>query len=234
MKVLRDMINQANLRELSAILAGQRSPRSEIDEVVLREGLEALIDEFGEAAADDWVSKAGVRRRKIPDLDAKQNEKLIKEAQTIKYFAEGLARNLEGSDPEIHGLAIARLAALDFTRLSGREHERPVSGHQWLKDVRVLAECCTRLETFVASQQRHIQGPRDEWLNSLMLKLAEVYCAARGEHLDPLEMPRGQTTIFIRFCDAVMAEFFADEHVNSGQLAIQWRRLLRQLYPDVK
>jgi hypothetical protein len=40
----------------------------------------------------------------------------------------------------------------------------------------VLASCCTQLETFVASQQKQLQGPRDEWLNSLMLRLAHLYC----------------------------------------------------------
>jgi hypothetical protein len=64
-----------------------------------------------------------------------------------------------------------------------------------------------------------------------MLRLAHLYCVARGEHLEPNEMPKGQDTIFIKFCDAVMAEFFENEDVNRGQLANQWRRLISQLYP---
>ena len=226
------MIDQAKISVLSAIVAGQRSPRREIDEVVLREDLEALIDEFGDAAAVERPSQAGPRQKKMPDLSASQNKKLIKEAHAIKYFAEGLSKTLEFSDREIHSLLMARLAALGFTRLSSREDETPVSGHQWLKDLRVLARCCSQLETFVSNEQKYLQGPRDEWMNSLMLVLAQLYCAARGEHREPYEMPKGQDTIFIRFCDAVMEAFFENEDVNRGQLASQWRRLIRQLYPE--
>ena len=227
------MIDQAKIGALSAILAGKRAPRREINEVALREDLEALINEFGDAVSVDRTSQAGSRRTKMSDLSASQNKKLIKQAHAIKYFAEGLAKKLEFSDPEIHSLLLARLAALGYIRLSGREHETPVSGHQWLKDLRVLASCCTRLDTFVANRQKQLQGPRDEWMYSLMLRLAESYCTARGEHLEPNEMPKGQNTIFIRFCDAVMAAFFVNEDVNRGQLANQWRRLISQTYPEV-
>lgn len=226
------MLDQIKVRELSAILAGKRPPQRKINEVALREDLEALVSELGDAAPVEPAPQKSPRRTKMTDRSARQNRKMIKQADTIKYFAERLAKNLAGGDPEIHSLLLAHLAALGYTRLSGREHETPVSGHQWLKDLRVLAECCTQLETFVANQQKQLQGPRDEWMNSLMLRLAQIYCTARSEHLEPNEMPKGQNTIFIRFCDAVMEAFFETEDVNRGQLANQWRRLISQLYPE--
>jgi hypothetical protein len=72
------------------------------------------LSEFGDAAAVERSSQAGPRRTKMSDLSATQNRALIKEADAIKYFAEGLAKKLAGSDPEIHSLLMARLAALGY------------------------------------------------------------------------------------------------------------------------